>query len=386
MEKIDPRIELVIYRFLRGELSASEREMLESWLREGRHRELFEKICNKENMLEKSFYFDRLDKGREKTWLRLERATGLRRRLVMRRWAVAASLMVPLLIGIMYLNMRQVEPGVPELRQERIVPGVSTAQLYLPDGKVVDLGKDSICDLQLFEGGRFVNERGTLTYKSDSAEISAAQYSEIRIPRGGEYKVVLPDGTVVWLNAESSLRFPTVFTGKERKVYAKGELYFDVKHDEAKPFIVEAKEVDVRVLGTSFNVMSYDDEFASSVTLLSRKVETTSGHDTVRLSPGEQVSITSDNRMTVQKTDINVVVSWMDGKFGFSNERLDVIMRKICRWYDVEVLYAVPGIRERRFTGAPASNMPLKELLEALSTTTNLQFSLRDGMITIKQN
>lgn len=88
--------------------------------------------------------------------------------------------------------------GVPELRQERIVPGVSTAQLYLPDGKVVDLGKDSICDLQLFEGGRFVNERGTLTYKSDSAKISAAQYSEIRIPRGGEYKVVLPDGTVVW--------------------------------------------------------------------------------------------------------------------------------------------------------------------------------------------
>ena len=147
MEKIDPRIELVIYRFLRGELSASEREMLESWLREGRHRELFEKICNKENMLEKSFYFDRLDKRREKTWLRLERATGLRRRLVMRRWTVAASLMVPLLIGIMYLNMRRVEPGVPELRQERIVPGVSKAQLYLHDGKVVDLGKDSICDL-----------------------------------------------------------------------------------------------------------------------------------------------------------------------------------------------------------------------------------------------
>ena len=165
-----------------------------------------------------------------------------------------------------------------------------------------------------------------------------------------------------------------------------GEAYFEVTRDEEHPFIVSVKNFDVRVLGTSFNVMSYDDEFASSVTLLSGKVETTSGHDTVRLSPGEQVSITSDNRMTVQKTDINVVVSWMDGKFGFSNERLDVIMRKICRWYDVEVLYAVPGIRERRFTGAPASTMPLKELLEALSTTTNLQFSLQDGVITIKQN
>ncbi|MFR5658743.1 MAG: FecR family protein, partial [Butyricimonas faecihominis] len=283
MEKIDPRIELVIYRFLRGEISVSEREMLESWLREGRHRELFEKICNKENMLEKSFYFDRLDKGREKTWLRLERATGLRRRLVMRRWTVAASLMVPLLIGIMYLNMRQVEPGEPELRQERIVPGVSTARLYLPDGKVVDLGKDSICDLQLFEGGRFVNERGTLTYKSDSVEISAAQYSEIRIPRGGEYKVVLPDGTVVWLNAESSLRFPTVFTGKERKVYAKGELYFDVKHDEAKPFIVEVeKDYTVRVLGTEFNIRAYG-ESSRATTLVKGRVQVKGADNTVLL-------------------------------------------------------------------------------------------------------
>ena len=115
-------------------------------------------------------------------------------------------------------------------------------------GNVVDLGKDSVCDLQLLEGD-VCDERGTLTYKGDSSEVKVAQYSEVRIPRGGEYKVVLPDGTIVWLNAESSLRFPTLFTGKERKVYAKGELYFDVKHDDTKPFIVEVeKDYSVRVL------------------------------------------------------------------------------------------------------------------------------------------
>ena len=141
---------------------------------------------------------------------------------------------------------------------EQIVPGISTAQLYLPDGNVVDLGKDSVCNLLLLEGGRFVNERGTLTYKGDSSGVKVAQYSEVRIPRGGEYKVVLPDGTIVWLNAESSLRFPTLFTGKERKVYAKGELYFDVKHDETKPFIVEVeKDYAVRVLVTEFNLRAY---------------------------------------------------------------------------------------------------------------------------------
>ena len=385
MEKIDPKIELVIYRFLRGELSASEREMLESWLREGRHRELFEKICNKENMLEKSFYFDRLDKGREKTWLRLERATGLRRRLVMRRWAVAASLMVPLLIGIMYLNMRQVEPGVPELRQERIVPGVSTAQLYLPDGKVVDLGKDSICDLQLFEGGRFVNERGTLTYKSDSAEISAAQYSEIRIPRGGEYKVVLPDGTVVWLNAESSLRFPTVFTGKERKVYAKGELYFDVKHDEAKPFIVEVeKDYTVRVLGTEFNIRAYGGS-SRATTLVKGRVQVKGADNTVLLKPGQQAfEAPGTNDLEVLDVDVAPYVAWHEGKFHFVHVSLKDIMEELSRWYDVQVIFENPAVMNECFTIEMQRFDDFNKVLRLIERTGMVTISVDGHTVTVK--
>lgn len=199
-----------------------------------------------------------------------------------------ASLIVPLLIGILYLNVPQLEPEKSEELQEQIVPGISTAQLYLPDGKMVDLGKDSICDLALFEGGRFVNERGTLTYKSDSMKTSEARYSEIRIPRGGEYKVVLPDGTIVWLNAESSLRFPTVFTGKERKVYAKGELYFDVNHDEVKPFVVEVeKDYSVRVLGTEFNLRAYG-EYSRATTLVKGSVQVKGAGNTVLLKPANK--------------------------------------------------------------------------------------------------
>ena len=385
MEKIDPRIELVIYRFLRGEISVSEREMLESWLREGRHRELFEKICNKENMLEKSFYFDRLDKGREKTWLRLERATGLRRRLVMRRWAVAASLMVPLLIGIMYLNIRQVEPGVPELRQERIVPGVSTAQLYLPDGKVVDLGKDCICDLQLFEGGRFVNERGTFTYKSDSAKISAAQYSEIRIPRGGEYKVVLPDGTVVWLNAESSLRFPTVFTGKERKVYAKGELYFDVKHDEAKPFIVEVeKDYVVRVLGTEFNLRAYG-ESSRATTLVKGRVQVKGADNAVVLKPGQQAfEAPGTNDLEVLDVDVAPYVAWHEGKFHFVHVSLKNIMEELSRWYDVQVIFENLAVMDECFTIEMQRFDDFNKVLRLIERTGMVTISVDGHTVTVK--
>ena len=303
---------------------------------------------------------------------------------------VAASLLVFVMAGGVWWSERTVMISPEEGREIVIETTIdrNSVRLILGDNRMIPLTHKNEAIVLGMRGILHSEGLRTLNYKyvkSDSLE-NVSEYHTLIVPKGERQKVIFSDSSWVILNAQSTMKYPVAFRGKERKVYVEGEAYFEVTRDEEHPFIVSVKNFDVRVLGTSFNVMSYDDEFASSVTLLSGKVETTSGHDTVRLSPGEQVSITSDNRMTVQKTDINVVVSWMDGKFGFSNERLDVIMRKICRWYDVEVLYAVPGIRERRFTGAPASNMPLKELLEALSTTTNLQFSLQDGVITIKQN
>ena len=303
---------------------------------------------------------------------------------------VAASLLVFVMAGGVWWSERTVMISPEEGREIVIETTIdrNSVRLILGDNRMIPLTHKNEAIVLGMRGILHSEGLRTLNYKyvkSDSLE-NVSEYHTLIVPKGERQKVIFSDSSWVILNAQSTMKYPVAFRGEERKVYVEGEAYFEVTRDEEHPFIVSVKNFDVRVLGTSFNVMSYDDEFASSVTLLSGKVETTSGHDTVRLSPGEQVSITSDNRMTVQKTDINVVVSWMDGKFGFSNERLDVIMRKICRWYDVEVLYAVPGIRERRFTGAPASTMPLKELLEALSTTTNLQFSLQDGVITIKQN
>ena len=303
---------------------------------------------------------------------------------------VAASLLVFVMAGGVWWSERTVMISPEEGREIVIETTIdrNSVRLILGDNRMIPLTHKNEAIVLGMRGILHSEGLRTLNYKyvkSDSLE-NVSEYHTLIVPKGERQKVIFSDSSWVILNAQSTMKYPVAFRGEERKVYVEGDAYFEVTRDEEHPFIVSVKNFDVRVLGTSFNVMSYDDEFASSVTLLSGKVETTSGHDTVRLSPGEQVSITSDNRMTVQKTDINVVVSWMDGKFGFSNERLDVIMRKICRWYDVEVLYAVPGIRERRFTGTPANNMPLKELLEALSTTTNLQFSLQDGVITIKQN
>ena len=316
----------------------------------------------------------------------MERAIGLRRRVVLRRWSIAASLIVPLLIGVLYLNGRQIIPEIPGRQLERIVPGISTAQLYLPDGNVVDLGKDSVCDLQLLEGGRFVNERGTLTYKGDSSEVKVAQYSEVRIPRGGEYKVVLPDGTIVWLNAESSLRFPTLFTGKERKVYAKGELYFDVKHDDTKPFIVEVeKDYSVRVLGTEFNLRAYSG-FPVVTTLVEGCVQVRGVGNTVSLAPGQQaLEVSGTRNIKVLDVDVAPYVAWHEGKFYFVHAPLNSIMEELARWYDVEVVFENPAVREECFTIEMQRFDDFNKVLRLIERTGMVTISVDGHIVTVSK-
>ena len=385
MEEIDPRIKSIIYRYLCGELSESEQTILESWLCEKSHRELLQRICDGERILEKSFYFDRLDKGRERTWGRLKRATGLHQRAVLRRWIVAASLFIPFLWCGLYWNVFQFSSEMSDHQQTKIAPGISVAQLCLPDGNVINLDKDKIYNLQLSEGGRFVNEQGVLTYEGGNSKMNVIQYNEIWIPRGGEYKLVLPDGTIVWLNAESSLRFPTSFTDNERKVYAKGELYFDVKHDEVKPFIVDVERgYTIRVLGTEFNLRAYDDSPVVT-TLVEGCVQVWSASDSVLLSPGQQALEMSGNH-GIEVLDVDVVpyVAWHEGKFHFVRTPLKDIMEELARWYDVEVVFENPTVREECFTIEMQRFDYFNKVLRLIERTGMVTISVEAHTVTIK--
>lgn len=385
MEEIDPRIKSIIYRYLCGELSESEQTILESWLCEKSHRELLQRICDGERVLEKSFYFDRLDKGRERTWGRLKRATGLHQRAVLRRWIVAASLFIPFLWCGLYWNVFQFSSEMSDHQQTKIAPGISVAQLCLPDGNVINLDKDKIYNLQLSEGGRFVNEQGVLTYEGGNSKMNVIQYNEIWIPRGGEYKLVLPDGTIVWLNAESSLRFPTSFTDNERKVYAKGELYFDVKHDEVKPFIVDVERgYTIRVLGTEFNLRAYDDSPVVT-TLVEGCVQVWSASDSVLLSPGQQALEMSGNH-GIEVLDVDVVpyVAWHEGKFHFVRTPLKDIMEELARWYDVEVVFENPTVREECFTIEMQRFDDFNKVLRLIERTGMVTISVEAHTVTIK--
>ena len=386
MEEIDPRIKSIIYRYLCGELSESEQTILESWLCEKSHRELLQRICDGERILEKSFYFDRLDKGRERTWGRLKRATGLHQRAVLRRWIVAASLFIPFLWCGLYWNVFQFSSEMSDHQQTKIAPGISVAQLCLPDGNVINLDKDKIYNLQLSEGGRFVNEQGVLTYEGGNSKMNVIQYNEIWIPRGGEYKLVLPDGTIVWLNAESSLRFPTSFTDNERKVYAKGELYFDVKHDEVKPFIVDVERgYTIRVLGTEFNLRAYDDSPVVT-TLVEGCVQVWSASDSVLLSPGQQALEMSGNH-GIEVLDVDVVpyVAWHEGKFHFVRTPLKDIMEELARWYDVEVFYEDVSRKDVVFTGNMKRFEHFEEIMDLLRMTGDTDFEIKGKNIFVRR-
>ena len=384
MKKIDPKVELLIYRFLRGELSGEEREELDCWLQDGEHRVWFENICNKENILQKSFHFDRLNKGREESWRRLEKSTGLWRRRVMRRWMVAAaSLMIPLLVGVLYHDMLWNNDPLMLVKKTEIVPGVSTATLYLPDGKVVDLGKDSVCSLKLASGGTFQNERGTLTYREDSTKKSALRYSELRIPRGGEYKVILPDGTIVWLNAESSLRFPNEFSGKTRKVYARGELYFDVTRNEAQPFEVEVEDdYTIEVLGTEFNVRAYQDS-PCATTLVKGSVRVKGKDQEVLLKPGQQAVETGDGkRIEVKDVDVGPCIAWHNGLFYFDQTPLEDIMEELARWYDVQVFFENESVKNECFSLEMKRFDDFNRVLSLIEHTGMVKITVKEHVVT----
>lgn len=333
-------IEVLIYRYLRGIISCDEREKLDAWLQEGSHREWFDEICDKKSILQQSRYLGSLDKNREEAWCSLQKKTGMHRRTMFRRWAIAASFVIPFLFGGMYWLSRHGLHYTEESTFQQILPGTSVAHLFLPDGQMIELGKDTNRLLELEKGGQIVDDEGTLTYQTDSVLRKEVQYSELRVPRGGEYKIVLSDGTTVWLNAESVLRFPTTFTDAERRVYAKGELYFDVQPDKNRPFVVElGKDYSVEVLGTEFNIRAYD-KAPCATTLVEGRVKVRKSNNMVILKPNQQaVTHWDEDRIIVENVDVAPYVAWQQGSFYFVETPLKSIMEELSRWYDIQIIF-----------------------------------------------
>ena len=261
-------------------------------------------------------------------------------------------------------------------KQSPILPGGNHAVLTMSDGSTILL--DSMQNGTLQQGNAKVNKQGSLLiYDTHASSIANAPvvYNTLSTPRGGQYQVVLPDGSKVWLNAASSLLFPTAFTGSQRKVELTGEAYFEVAKNKDKPFLVKVGDMQVKVLGTHFNINAYSDENTIRTSLLEGSVKIIKDNKSKLLKPGNQAVLNKkQNEIDITDIDMNGVMAWKNGLFQFEGDNITTIMREIGRWYNVEIVYSgkVPA---RTFEGKISRNAELSEVLRILELS-KVKFSV----------
>ncbi|MCR6722586.1 MAG: DUF4974 domain-containing protein [Chitinophagaceae bacterium] len=220
---------------------------------------------------------------------------------------------------------------------------------------------------------------GQLVYDGANDEAIAVGYNSMATPKGRQFKMVLPDGTKVWLNAASSIRYPILFTGDERNVEITGEAYFEVAHNKSKPFHVKTSDgTDVEVLGTHFNINSYDNEESINTTLLEGSVRVTSKAGNIVLQPGQQAQSNANGIISLKRTvNIDQVMAWKNGIFDFQDATLEEVMRQLERWYDIDVTYE-KNIPKLEFYGKMGKDLSLETVLNGLEKS-NVHFRMEAG-------
>lgn len=317
-----------------------------------------------------------------------------------RRWHIAAAAILLLLITAAVYQLTTADSStinstLAETTAGSVVtdlaPGGNKAILRLADGSAIIL--DSAADGTLTEQGNIKVEKlsnGLLAYTVGGKQLNtsdAAFYNTISTPRGGQYQVTLSDGTKVWLNAASSIRFPVFFAGNERRVEITGEAYFEVAKNISKPFKVKTNASEIEVLGTHFNINAYEDEAAVKTTLLEGMVKVsvpgTGGKSNSRfLQPGQQSGISKEGSISVlNNADTEEALAWKNGRFQFKSADIKSILRQISRWYDVDVIYK--GNVNLHFTGQLKRDEYVSKVFEKLALTGEVHFKIEGKKIIV---
>jgi transmembrane sensor len=402
-------IQKLIIAHLEGSLSGEDKERLDAWLNESPiNRDAVQSFIEEDKL---SPAILEMYQYQEKIWDRLKpaistgnatvheivplqpnkrvhRAHFLRTKFF--RYAAAALLLIS--IGAYLwnlLNKEKLPQGITARTKPAdkadVAPGGQKATLTLVDGSVIVL--DSAANGKIASQGNvgvIKKKDGELEYVSEATvkSIVAPAYNTMRTPRGGQYQLILPDGTKVWLNAASSITYPTAFTGKERAIAITGEAYFEVVHNAAMPFRVRANGVNVEVLGTSFNISAYDDEAATNTTLLKGSVKISSGDKGALLQPGQQAQASTQHGLRVLSgVNTDAITAWKNGYFSFQRSDLPAVMRQLARWYDVTVEYR-GGMPQGKFGGEISRNANLSQVLSILEES-NIRFSIEEKKIIV---
>ncbi|MCE7067148.1 FecR family protein [Dyadobacter sp. CY326] len=288
-------------------------------------------------------------------------------------WRLAAAAVVLLIgFGAFYkfkLAKTKEQVTIVKAAVKDLPPGGNRALLTLADGSTIIL--DSAANgLLATQGATKISkkENGQLVYSSADNEndLPLNQINMLSTPKGGQYQIFLPDGSKVWLNALSSIKYPAAFAKDERMVEVTGEVFFEVQKDKSRPFKVRFGETEVEVLGTSFNVMAYKDDSISRTTLVEGSVSLTNKHINQRLKPGQQASVGASGKITTHMVDVEEAIAWKKGLFYFRDAGIPQIMRKVARWYDVEIRYE-GTVPVRQCSGKIPMDVNISELLQMLN-------------------
>ncbi|RPD38605.1 FecR family protein [Chitinophaga barathri] len=385
----DARVHYLVSRFFEGSITTVEKEELAAWVNQAEEDDMLKKV------LEKAWEDYEPDAAlKEQADPALNRIIGgmftdargvdittrpVRFRYV-KRIAAAAAILLVAGTGIYYwYNPASKQETTTTLIANDVMPGGTKAVLTLSNGQqiVLDGAADGVLAKQ---GGTSISKQagGQIVYDASGEATTEILYNTMSTPRGGEYQLTLPDGTKAWLNAASSITYPTAFAGKERNVRITGEVYLEVAKDKTKPFLVEVNDVKLEVLGTHFNVNAYDK--AVSTTLLEGSVKVNTGSNSRVIIPGEQAKV-EQGKMTVKNVNLSETMAWKNGRFVFEGASIETVMHQLSRWYDVEVK-AVENVDDLFFVDVPR-NKKISDVLKALELTGKVKFKIEGKTIMI---
>ena len=381
----------LIVKHLKGSLSEEEAAELEAWLNaDAQHQQLFDELSSIRNIEEgiQKFKNTNIEMAWQRVYQKMSENWFTRLRQNRNIWwiSAAATLMLTLAAWqVLYhgFNKPLINESLASKYGADLLPGTEKAELVLSDGTKVALGAHT--DSIFADNGSSIHRtaNGEIVYgKGETTRAEA--WNTIYIPNGGQYMVTLEDGTRVWLNAASTLKYPLKFKGPERKVeLIAGEAYFEVASNKEKPFIVVANRMDVQAVGTAFNVNSYTDSDSSTeTTLVEGIIKVKALNKTNTLLPGNEI-ITNPAGSIIAKADLESVTAWKNGLFLFKGRPLPEVMKQLARWYDVEIKYDQFFTEKKFFTGEIKRNVPISKLLEMMELTGIARFRIMNHEIVV---
>ncbi len=384
----EEHIARLIFLHIQGMTDNAQEKELNEWRSVSpRHEELFQRMLSSEHVEKSISRFMKTEEEKERGWRQLQQKAQSGRSVRKIKWFPYAAAIVLILSvgGVFYFSGDKEQAEIlPVAKYEVQVPG-SRAVLILPDGRKVDLENEVLrSDLALSDSLLLISTR-SLKYRDIDSPDTTEVFHTLEIPRGGEYLLTLSDGTIIYLNSESTLSFPIKFQGKERRVYLTGEAYFKVAKSTEYPFVVTAGELEVLVTGTTFGVRAYKDEKDIQTTLESGQVTVRVEGKSVKLVPNKQVLFNKSTMgLEVRDVDVDLYLAWADGRLVYDNCPLEKILTDLGRWYNIDVFYSRDELRSYQFSLNMKKHEEFTQVLELIGKTGEVQFEIKNNTVIVR--